>query len=590
MSNRDYLGHGVGLRTRHYARALSGTLDVDWVEVISENFFASGGRPLRTLEAVRARMPVVLHGVSLGVGSIDAPDPEYLTKLRALVDRIEPAWVSDHLCWASHAGHHSHALLPIPLTEASLQAVGDRVLRVQDALGRPILLENTSSYVTFAADSLSEWAFLTALCERTDCRLLLDLNNVLVSCANHGWDLDAYLDGVPGEHVWQFHLANHSDRGHYKFDSHAGAVPEAVWSLYREALRRFGPVSSLIEWDEDVPEWEVLRAEQRRAAAIAREVCGEVEPRQGGLDFSLDFSRPAPPIPALRSPAAVRTAQSLFWRAITHPTGVTDMLDDADPATREAFAGTFAETVDFDRVARMEVYANDYYWRLAGVLEQHFPAVAWLLGHAQFHNLVTDYVLARPSDDPDLRHYSRRFPAFVAEHSEGIASPELLELAAIELARVEVLTMPDEDPLDPGALESVALEDWPAVRFEASATASLHRARRPFTAVFALCREGASVTDTHRRYPERATSVLVWRRDLATCHRDVDADEARALSAMLAGESFMAICMAAADTPRDPAQADEADPPAGEGASPAVVAGWLRRWLSDGLVLGLHRG
>ena len=273
-SSRPFIGHGVGLRTRHFGRALDGELDVDWIEVVSENFFGAGGRPLAVLERVREAVPVVLHGVSLGVGSVDAPNPEYLDKLRALIDRVEPAWVSDHLCWASYHGVHTHCLLPLPLTEACLAAVAERVARTQDALGRQILIENVSSYLTFTASELSEAEFLAQLCERTDCLLLLDLNNVLVSCHNHGWQPRAYLDEIPGERVWQVHLANHSDRKHYKFDSHLGAVPEEVWALYAEALRRWGPISSLVEWDEDTPAWPELRAEQQKAAQLCREVLG----------------------------------------------------------------------------------------------------------------------------------------------------------------------------------------------------------------------------------------------------------------------------------------------------------------------------
>jgi uncharacterized protein (UPF0276 family) len=269
MSGLGYLGHGVGLRVPHYARALEGTLDVDWVEVITENFLGGGGRPRAVLESARARMPVVLHGVSLGIGSSDAPNLEYLKLVRELADGIEPAWVSDHLCWATHGGHYSHELLPLPYTEEALGRVVNNVQRVQDALKRPLVLENVSSYVSFHQSSMPEWEFLSAVAARAGCYILLDLNNIVVSAHNHGFEAERYVDAMPVGSVQQFHLANHSDREHYKFDDHSGQVPPAVWALYERALQRFGPVSSLIEWDEGVPEWPVLRAEQREAARRA---------------------------------------------------------------------------------------------------------------------------------------------------------------------------------------------------------------------------------------------------------------------------------------------------------------------------------
>ncbi len=548
---------------------------------------------MQTLHAVREQMPVVLHGVSLGVGSADAPDPAYLRRLRALADRIEPAWISDHLCWTHHGGHHSHALLPLPLTRACLDTVVAHVDQVQEALGRQILLENTSSYITFQADEMREWEFLTALCERTDCRLLLDLNNIVVSCSNHGWDPAAYLDGVPAQRVGQFHLANHSDREHYKFDSHCGAVPDAVWALYREALARFGPVSSLVEWDEQTPEWALLRAEQRKAAAIAESVLGP-QP----LDPPTGPPRPASPPTATSSSADTSNTlahtqnlfwQRLFWRAITHPTGVSDMLAAADAQTRSSFDATFAQTPQFSRLERMGVYADDYFWRLAGVLETHFPTVAWYLGQVRFHNLATDYVLTHPSIDPDLRAYSARFPAFVARHEDGQADPEITHLAPLELARVDALTAPDRPPLEALALASVALGDWPRLRFEADPSATLHRVDRPFSATYALRREGVSWGEAQRRHPRRPTTVLVWRRGLNTRHRDLDAPEAAALAVLLAGGTFLDMCSAATalgsvSLERDPTpDSGERDPPTSD-TDPRAVAAWLRRWFDDALI------
>jgi uncharacterized protein len=269
---RRHIGHGIGLRTRHFGRYLAAPPPVDWVEAISENFMAPGGRPVAVLEKVRRDVPVVLHGVSLSIGSTDPLSESYLARLAALARRVEPAWISDHLCWGSHGGRYAHDLWPLPYTEEAVRHVIARVARVQEALGRQILLENVSSYVAFRASEMPEWEFLAEVARRADCGILLDVNNVHVSARNHGFDPHDYLAGVPADRVGQIHLAGHSDRGKYLLDSHDHEVPAAVWDLYRDTVRRLGPVSTLIEWDDHVPPLERLVEESGRAAAIEAEV------------------------------------------------------------------------------------------------------------------------------------------------------------------------------------------------------------------------------------------------------------------------------------------------------------------------------
>lgn len=580
--SRPYLGHGVGLRTRHFARALVQGLDVDWVEAISENFFGSGGRPLATLEAVRRDIPVVLHGVGLGIGSLDAPQPRYLERLQRLIDRIEPAWVSDHLCWSSLAGQHSHALLPLPYTAEALTRVAEHVARVQDALGRRILIENLSSYVGYRASEMPEWEFMAELSRRADCLLLLDLNNVIVSARNHGWQPQVYLDAMPVERVWQFHLANHSDRGVYKFDSHLGPVPDEVWALYRVALRRFGPVSSLVEWDEDLPPWEELREQQRKAAAIAEEELGPRPriPVRGPERAQVDLDALASARAATQRSGASSLAatQQLFFDAIRFPTGVLDFLTTSPPELRRAFDEVFVQSPELSALERMDIYADDYYWRLAGVLEEHFTTVAWMLGHVRFHNLLTDFVLHNPSRDADLRGYSRPFPDYLAAHHEGLEWPELVEVARIELDRVELLDRPDAPMLALAALEALPLDTWPSLRLLASPTLRVRDCSRPFSPMWSLCREGRSIEEAQRTHPPQPGHVLIWRSGLTVFHRDVAANEARTLRALQAGASFVELCEAASGGTSEIA---------GKDASPALVARWLRRWTADGLLSGM---
>ena len=268
------LGCGVGLRTEHYDDILRDWPRMDWFEAISENFMDSGGRALQVLDAVRRRYPVALHGVALSIGSTDPLDAHYLKRLKALADRIEPVIVSDHLCWTGVEQQQLHDLLPLPFTEEAVRHVAGRVAQVQEFLGRRILLENVSAYVTFRHSTMPEWEFLTAVAERSGCGILLDLNNVYVNAYNHQFDPRDYLRGIPGELIGQFHLAGHTDMGAYLFDTHSAPVIDEVWQLYREALTQWGPVTTLIEWDEDIPPFPRLAEEAEKARAIYVQVVG----------------------------------------------------------------------------------------------------------------------------------------------------------------------------------------------------------------------------------------------------------------------------------------------------------------------------
>ena len=270
-------GFGLGLRPEHYAAFAERRPAVDWLEVISENYMLPGGAPLRHLDRLRCDYPMAMHGVSLSIGSADDLDPEYLRALKALADRIEPAWISDHLCWTGVDHHNLHDLMPMPYTEAALRHLCERVARVQDHLGRRLLLENVSSYVSFDADEMSEWAFVAELARRADCDLLLDVNNVYVSSVNHGFDARSYIDALPRERVRQIHLAGHEDHGSHLIDTHDHPVCDAVWKLYGYTTRRFGAVPTMIERDDRIPplaelvaELDVARQVQAGALSAAR--------------------------------------------------------------------------------------------------------------------------------------------------------------------------------------------------------------------------------------------------------------------------------------------------------------------------------
>jgi uncharacterized protein len=264
------LGFGLGARPQHYDDLLGEQRGcVSWLEMLTENYLVPGGRPLNFLERLRAEYPVVLHGVSLSIGSVDPLDEQYLRDVRALADRVEPAWISDHLCWTGIDGVNLHDLMPLPYTEESLRHVVSRVGEVQERLGRRFVLENVSSYVSYRQSEMTEWEFLCEVAERADCLILLDVNNVYVSSVNHEFDPLAYLCGIPVERVQQFHLAGHRRQGRCLVDTHDQPICEEVWQLYRAAVERFGALSTMIERDDNIPGIEVLLAELERARSIA---------------------------------------------------------------------------------------------------------------------------------------------------------------------------------------------------------------------------------------------------------------------------------------------------------------------------------
>ncbi len=278
-SEAPYLGVGVGLRPTHHPHILEhgprGGLGVDWFEALSENYMVPGGRPPRLLDDVRAHFPVVLHGVAMNIGSTDPLDDEYLDRLARLIDRVEPPWVSDHLCWTGVGGRQLHDLLPLPFTQESIRHLASRIMRVQERLERRVAVENVSSYMSFAQDEMPEWEFLSAVAERADCGILLDVNNVYVNARNHGFQAERYIDAIPRDRVFQFHLAGHSEQGPLLIDTHDHPVKSEVWTLFERAVRRFGAVSTLIEWDDHIPPFEELEAQAARARRIIERVLQE---------------------------------------------------------------------------------------------------------------------------------------------------------------------------------------------------------------------------------------------------------------------------------------------------------------------------
>ena len=251
--SREFLGYGLGLRTEYYDSILQDQPNVDWFEILSENFMVKGGKALYYLDAIRERYPVVMHGVSMSIGGTDPLDFDYLKQLKILMQRAQPKWISDHLCWTGQGNHNLHDLMPLPYNDEAISHVAQRVKAVQEFLGTQILLENVSSYVTYKHSEMSEWEFYSHVAEEADCLMLFDVNNVYVSARNHDFNPLDYLKGVPAKRVQQIHLAGHTDHGDFVIDTHDHAVVDPVWELYAEALKSFGPVSTMIERDDQMP-------------------------------------------------------------------------------------------------------------------------------------------------------------------------------------------------------------------------------------------------------------------------------------------------------------------------------------------------
>lgn len=275
MQNKPYLGFGLGLRTDHYDVIVNEKPDIDWFEILTENYLVPGGQPLYYLDKIREHYPMVMHGVSLSIGSHDPLDWDYLEQVKALINRIQPLWISDHLCWTGVQSKNTHDLLPLPYTDETIDHIVKRIQQVQDYLQRRILIENVSSYITYRQSNMTEWDFLKEIAERSDCLILLDVNNIYVSAINHEFDPLDYIRAMPSKRIYQIHLAGHSNMGDYIIDTHDHEIVDPVWELYAETLRQHGQISTMIERDDNVPPLSTLLMELNHARQIAKQIVKE---------------------------------------------------------------------------------------------------------------------------------------------------------------------------------------------------------------------------------------------------------------------------------------------------------------------------
>lgn len=432
-----HLGFGLGLRIPHYAHIFEHSPQVDWFEIISENFMDTDGKAKRNLARIRERYPVVMHGIALSIGTVDPLHSEYLQKLKQLIDCVNPAWISDHLCWTGIAHKNSHDLLPVPYTEEALKHIVSRIKQVQDYLERPIALENPSTYLEFKTSHIPEAEFIAAMAEESGCHLLLDVNNVYVTCYNHRLDAKAYIDALPLDKVAQIHLSGHSNYGTHIIDTHDDHVVDEVWALYKYALHKAGrTINTMVEWDDKLPEWEVLTHELGKARIAAADAHNYA---------------PLPDLAQLQ-PRYVANIVTPLEESQSHMQDA--ILQGADfDSNPEDWIRTKEQFAARDQLA---VYINAYRYRLYDVTAEDYTVLKHYLGDSAFHQLIWDFVNKIESTHFNIGRYAAQLPAFLAQHS--VRDEVACELATLENAISQLGDSKETLPLTPAHLEGMTAE------------------------------------------------------------------------------------------------------------------------------------
>lgn len=537
------LGCGVGLRPVHYPAIIDHWPQVDWFEAISENYMDSGGRPLAILEKVRTHYPIGLHGIALSIGSVDPLNDLYLRRLKALVDRIEPVYVSDHLCWAGAGGHQLHDLLPLPFTPETVRHVAERVIQVQEFLKRPILLENVSTYVTYKHSVMPEWEFLSQVAKVSGCGILLDLNNIYVNSVNHGFDPITYLDHIPGEKVGQFHLAGHTDMGDYLFDTHSRPVIGPVWNLYHEALKRWGQIATLIEWDDDIPEFPKLMEECGRAKAIY------IQYENHYPEIS---ERSPSPLVLGHSPFSLQEIQQ--W-----------MKNHIEPVRKKPQGESFLNPQKgTPGVERMEVYAEGYKARTHEALSEIYETIRQLLGHEKWHELTDLYAEKFPSVEYNLNVMGKQLPELIRQHPIK-DMPFLQDLARLEWLVSEAFHAFDQKPFERAHLAKIVPEDWEYAQLCFQPSVSLFTASWPVMDLWKNRKDlkPASLVKEERQY------LLVSRQEFQIRCELLNEFQHHLIQGLLCGKTLGEVSESLAAL-----GGDEVFP----------IAEWFTRWVHDGLI------
>ncbi len=492
-----HLGFGLGLRIPHYAHIFEHAPVVEWFEIISENFMDTDGKARRNLARIRERYPVVMHGIALSIGTVDPLNSEYLRKLKKLADDINPAWISDHLCWTGIAHKNSHDLLPVPYTEEALKHIVGRIKQVQDYLERPIALENPSTYLEFQSSHIPEAEFIAAMAQESGCHLLLDINNVYVSCYNHRLDPKAYIDALPMDKVAQIHLSGHSNHGTHIIDTHDDHVVDEVWALYKYAIHKAGrTINTMVEWDDNLPEWEVLHAELGKAKFAAADAQNYAPLPELAHDQ---------PRYVANIPTPLGEAQSRMQEAILRGESMENGPDDWIRAKER-----------FTPADQLAVYINAYRARLQEVTAEDYPVLKHYLGDGIFDALMRDFVNSTHSEHFNIGRYAAHLPTFLTQHHAGDAFAQ--EMVMLENALSQLHDMEETIPLEPAHLAGMNAESLMEAVLAPRAALQLFASNYPVNDYYLSVKEGQSPAPP---LPEKTYLAafrhedVVWRMQLA---------------------------------------------------------------------------
>jgi len=542
------LGFGLGLRPSHYDFIKQNQPEVDWFEIISENYMDTDGRPKRHLAEIKERYPIVMHGVSLSIGTVDPLNSDYLRQLKKLMDWVNPAWISDHLCWTGVAHRHVHDLLPVPYTEASLKYIVKRIAQVQDFLGRPIALENPSTYLEFNSSSMPEAEFMARMVEESGCWLLLDVNNVYVSCYNHRLDPKSYIDSMPLNRVVQVHLAGHENHDTHMIDTHNGPVIDDVWQLYRYVVNQCQHLpNTMIEWDDDIPEFPVLYAELEKAKRIA------ASPAINSLILPT-FTHSSSQSPSNSSPTLLDEQQWLQQAIFVENTDNALLNQRIKPKD------------NFPQQAQLGVYINAYKYRLFDVVYEDYPALKHYLGDDAFEALLWQYIQTCRSAHYNIARFSLGLPDFVSKKM-----PEnhfVFELSTLEATILRVFDAPESEVLTVDSLmhltESTLMASTLVFRKALMCLSSEHMVNDYYQCVM----------DERAAEPSFELSInrlLVFRDNDTLWRLEMEGLEFALFERLLAGQVLGAALAAVLSEQPDDGQASR-------------VSFWFSRWMSHRLL------
>ena len=540
-------GFGLGLRTPHYQDFLTSPQRVDWLEIITDNFLVAGGKPLVVLETIRRDYPIAMHGVAMSIGSASGLDLDYLARVKQLANRLEPMWISDHLCWTGVKPNVLHDLYPMPYTEESARLLIAQIRQAQDILERRLVVENVSSYVRFASSTDTEWAFLAHIIEEADCELLLDVNNVYVSSVNHGFSAEAYLQGLPVERVRQIHLAGHSRAEDHIVDTHDHPVAPEVWALYAKACRRFPNVATMIERDDNIPPLPTLIEELDYARAIAAKsmLLGD-RPSDGENQSEVRQS-------AMHSGGVrdLQTTQRQLGQYILDelPSALPDCVDEVGPLSGER---------------GMQIYHRAYRERLTEVLADSYAKCQLYLGTELFKELAYQYIDGHPPQERNLGRYGADFASLLKRRYPD--NSELSDLAQLEWALREVFDAADvqawalADIQNEGA--ETCLAQWPILH----PTFRLHWMQTNAVSIWRAIDGDDDVPEVDRWDQPRA--LAVWRKGLQPHFKSLDSEEAEFLLELSCeGAGIASVAERWGGSPKLP--------------DPAMLGAWLANWWSD---------